>query len=139
MQSLCLPFVASVIATGRWHSTVWYFSPFTLEEKALHLDGAGSGEEECNGERRHVACPRGDSRYLTFRSSPALSSQSESAVFGGEGCGGWACHHFILLLIEEMFPVESLCLGSGNLVKWNVVHPRRLLGVKGLTFTWLQV
>lgn len=62
--------MASVIATGRWHSTVWYFSPFTLGKKeALHLDGADSGEQKCNAGEKAADLHEGDSRYLTYRSS----------------------------------------------------------------------
>lgn len=70
--SLLMPAIlmASVIATGRWHITVWYFSPFTLEKKeAFRLEVAGSREQKCNAGEKVTDLHEGDSRYLTFRSS----------------------------------------------------------------------
>lgn len=41
--------MASVLATERWHITVWYFSPFPLEKKeAFHLGVTSSREQKCN-------------------------------------------------------------------------------------------
>lgn len=41
--------MVSVLATKRWHITVWYFSPFPLEEKEVfHLEVTSSKKHKSN-------------------------------------------------------------------------------------------
>lgn len=104
--SLLMPAIlmASVIATKRWYITVWSFGPFPLEKKeAFRSEVVAVRNRSAMQGRRSLAFTEGTPRCLTFRSSHMRQTPREP-VSSSFVC---MCDHFILWLIEEMFPVRE--------------------------------
>lgn len=69
--------MASVLATKGWYITVWYLSPFPLEEKgAFPLEVAGRREQKCGAGEKVADLHWGDPKVPDSQVKPrAANSQ----------------------------------------------------------------
>ena len=129
--------MASVIATGRWHITVWYFSPFTLEKKeAFHLEVAGSREQKCNAGEKVTDLHEGDSRYLTFRSSHMQQTPREPVCrfvfWRGVVGGGLGMSSLHSVTYRGNVSSKRACVWDLEILLWSGMLVVKTTGCKGI-------